>query len=189
MRLGEDVTIYPLAKIVQDDRFAAGNSVIIDDFVFIQAGEATRLGSFVHIGAHTSVAGGGTLEMDDFSALSGGVRIYTGNEDYVFGSSLTNPTVPAPWRTPLRSFVKIGKHALVGSNSVVLPGVTIGEGAVVGAMSLVKQDLAPWTINVGQPARVVSRRPSGRILELEADLRRTLFDPQGNYIAKRNRHT
>jgi len=98
------------------------------------------------------------------------VRLFTGNDDYL-GSALTNPTVPPEFRAVSRSFIKIGKHCIIGANSVVLPGVTIGEGAVVGACSLVKRDIEPWTVNGGIPCRVLGKRPLVRIYELERQLR------------------
>ncbi len=180
MKCGRDVRVYPGAKILQAENLEIGDSVIIDDFVFLQAGRRTRIGSFVHIACFTSIAGGGEFEMDDFSGLSGGVRIYTGNEDYS-GACLTNPAVPAPWRTPIRSFVRIGRHAVVGANAVVLPGVTIGEGATVAAGALVRSDLMPWTVYVGSPARAVAERPRDRIRQLEAELCALLYDRDGNY--------
>jgi acetyltransferase-like isoleucine patch superfamily enzyme len=51
--------------------------------------------------------------------------------------------------------IQIGRAAWIGFDSCVLPGVTIGEGAVVGARSVVMDDVAPFTIVVGNPARVV----------------------------------
>ena len=99
--IGQDVIIWPLAKVVSPEAIALGNSIIIDDFVFLSGGASTHIGSFVHIGGHTSISGGGTFIMEDFSGLSGGVRIYTGNEDYL-GGSLTNPAVPAPYRIAQR---------------------------------------------------------------------------------------
>ncbi|HEX4382551.1 MAG TPA: acyltransferase [Myxococcales bacterium] len=167
---GEGARIWPLAKILRPDCISIGFRSMIDDFVFLAGAEETKIGAFVHIGSHTSIAGGGRFFMGDFSGLSGGVRIYTGNEDYL-GGCLTNPTVPAPYRTAERSFVTIHKHALIGSNAVVLPGVTIGEGAVVGALSLVSKDLEPWTINVGSPAKAIRERPREKMLALEAKLR------------------
>jgi galactoside O-acetyltransferase len=114
------------------------------------------------------------------------VRLYTGNEDYL-GGCLTNPAVPAPYRVPLRSFVHVGRHAIVGANAVILPGVTIGEGAVVGAGSLVTKDCAPWTIHAGTPARPLRERPCERILALEQQLRRDLYDVSGTYVPRRLR--
>lgn len=184
--VGEDVIIWPLAKVLNPELISIGNSVIIDDFVLLGGSEGTEIGSFVHIGAHTSIGGGGRFSMGDFSGLSGGVRVYTGNEDYL-GGSLTNPAVPPPWRMPTRADTHIGRHAIVGANAVLLPGVTLGEGAVVGAGSLVTGDCEPWTINVGSPARPIKDRPSERIIALEADLRSALFDPAGSYICSDKR--
>ncbi len=181
--IGKDVTIWPLAKIVMPNRISIGDSVIIDDFVFIMGGVATRIGSFVHIGSFTSITGGGELILEDFSGISGGVRVYTGNEDYT-GGCMTNPTVPEPFRKPVRSSVVIKKHAIVGANSVILPGVVIGEGAVVGANSLVTKDCKPWTVYFGSPAKELKRRKMEIILDLEEKLRETLYDSQGCYISQ-----
>jgi galactoside O-acetyltransferase len=184
--IGQDVVIYPGARIVATDRIELGDRVIIDDFVLLMGGQSSRIGSFVHIAAFASIAGGGDLVMEDFSGISGGCRVYTGNDDYN-GGSLTGPTVPPPYRTPVRSFVHIGKHAVVGANSVVLPGVTLGEGAAIGANSVVTRDCEPWTISVGAPARVLKPRPRERMLELEAALRRELFDEKGCYRSNAQR--
>ena len=183
LRCGLDVTIWPLAKIVLPGVISIGDSVIIDDFVFIVGGVKTVIGSFVHIASFTSITGGGEFVMEDFSGLSGGVRVYTGNEDYL-GGSLTNPAVPAPYRVPSRSFVRIEKHAIIGANAVVLPGVTIGEGAVIGANALVKQNCEPWTVYFGTPARPVKVRPRERVLELESQLRTVHYEERGNYISR-----
>jgi galactoside O-acetyltransferase len=184
--VGADVQIYPTAKIVAPEVVSIGDSVIIDDFVFLMGGARTSIGSFVHIASFTSITGGGELTMEDFAGLSGGVRIYTGNEDYS-GACLTNPAVPAPYRTPIRSFVHVGMHAIVGANAVVLPGVTLGEGVAVGANALVTRDCEPWTVYVGSPARPVKSRPRDRILALAARLRRELYDADGRYVPRATR--
>ena len=54
--------------------------------------------------------------------------------------------------------VKIGNRAWIGPNVIILPGVEIGEGAVVGAGAVVTKNIAPYTINVGIPAKVVGCR-------------------------------
>jgi len=185
-KVGQDVTIWSGAKIISSEVISIGDSVIIDDFVFLMGGQSTKIGSFIHIGAFTSIAGGGEFIMEDFAGLSGGVRIYTGNEDYS-GKCLTNPAVPFPYRTPIRSFIHIKKHAIVGANAVILPGVVIGEGAVVGANSLITKDCEPWKIYVGSPAKGIRTRPKERILELEAQLREELYTASGEYIPKNQR--
>jgi len=184
--VGDDVTIWPLAKVVSPQTITIGDSVIVDDFVFLAGGSDTRIGSFVHIAAHGLIAGGGELVIEDFVGLSGGVRLYTGNDDYL-GSCLTGPTVPAPWRVPIRGRVVIHRHVVVGANTVILPDVELGEGCAVGAGSLVKQSCDPWTIYAGSPARPIKQRPKERILELEAELRRALYDESGRYIPRRLR--
>ncbi|GLI39680.1 acyltransferase [Geobacter hydrogenophilus] len=186
--VGKDVTIWPTSKIICPERISIGDSVIIDDFVFIMGGESISIGSFVHIGSFTSIAGGGEMILESFSGLSGGVRIYTGNEDYS-GGCLTNPTVPYPFRKPVRSFVIIKKHAIVGANSVILPGVVIGEGAVVGANSLVTKDCKPWTVYFGSPAKELKRRKKDIILDLEERLKQTVYDSNGCYIPSAYRET
>jgi galactoside O-acetyltransferase len=184
--IGEDVIIWSLAKIVVPEVIGIGDSVIIDDYVFLMGGTRTQIGSWVHIASFVSLTGGGELIIDDFAGVSSGSRIFTGDDDYT-GSSLTGPTVPHPYRLPIRSFVHIKKHAIIGANSVILPGITIGEGAAIGANSLVKHDCDPWTIYVGSPVKPLRSRPREKILELESQLRREFYDAQGSYIPKQNR--
>jgi acetyltransferase-like isoleucine patch superfamily enzyme len=53
--------------------------------------------------------------------------------------------------------VHVGRAAWIGFDSCILPGVTVGEGAVVGARSVVTEDVQPFTIVAGNPARLVRR--------------------------------
>lgn len=184
--VGADVVVWPRAHVVGADRITVGDSVFVDDFALVMAVEPITIGSFVHVATGVTILGGGRLVLEDFAGISGGVRIYTGNDDYL-GSSLTGPTVPAAYRTVHRAPVHVGRHCIVGANSVVLPGVTIGEGATVGALSLVSRDLEPWTVYGGTPARPLRERPRERILELEAQLRAELYDDAGRYVPRDRR--
>ena len=86
--------------------------------------------------------------MEDFSGISQGCRILTGTEDFKdwgFG----NPTIDEKYRNTNRASIYIGKFCLIGANSVILPGVEIGTGAVVGAGSVVNKSLQPWGIYMG----------------------------------------
>ena len=64
--------------------------------------------------------------------------------------------------------VEIGKHAIIGTGSVILPGVKVGEAAAVGALSLVIKSLADWGIFAGIPAKQIGER-SKIILEKEKE--------------------
>ena len=185
-RIGQDVVIWPLAKIVSPEVISIGDSVFIDDFSLIMGGKGIELGSFLHIGSFVSILGGGELLMESFSALSSGVRLYTGADDFL-GKSLCGAGIPYPYRRPIRSFVHIGKHVTIGANAVILVGVTIGDGVAVGANSLIKEDCEPWMIYGGTPARVLKPRPRERILELEAQLLSDLYDSDGHYIPRSKR--
>ena len=76
---------------------------------------------------------------------------------------------------------------IVGANSVILPGVTLGEGAIVCANTLVTKDCDPWTVYVGTPARPIKPRPKEKILELEARLRLEFYDREGRYVTRTGR--
>ena len=146
----------------------------------------TRIGSFVHLASFSSYLGRGRLVIDDFVSVSSGARLYTGIDDFS-GGCLVGPGVPEPYRQPTRTFVNMGKYALVGANAVVFPGVTLGEGCAIGALSLVNRDCEPWTIYGGVPARPIKQRGADRIHELEAKLRSDLYDGDGQVRAARAR--
>ena len=65
--------------------------------------------------------------------------------------------------------VEIGAHCIIGTGSTLLPGVTLGEGCSVGAMSLINKSLPAWGIYAGIPARLLRPR-SRKLLELSREL-------------------
>jgi galactoside O-acetyltransferase len=167
---GEDVTIYEWVRVLEPGRIEIGDHVIVDDFVFLDGGGGLRIGCHVHIASFVSIVGGGACELGDFAGLAAGCRLITGT-DLMDGSGLTGPTIRGPQRAVHRGRIRIGAHAVVGTNAVVHTDVEIGEGAIVGSGSVVTRDLPPWTISIGAPARPVKERPRERILELEREVR------------------
>jgi len=144
----QGVTTYEFTKIVGIENIEFGKNVIIDDFVFIYAKKKMKIGNYVHIACFTSITGGEEFSMHDFSWLSSGCHIFTGSDDlkdHGFG----NPTIREEYRNVKRAPVLFHRFVCIGANSVVLPGVTIGEGATVGANSVVTRNLDPWGIYVG----------------------------------------
>jgi acetyltransferase-like isoleucine patch superfamily enzyme len=167
---GEDVTIYELVRILGPERITVGSHVIVDDFVFIDGRGGVEIGSHVHIASFVSVVGGGPATLGDFAGLATGTRLITGTDEFD-GSGLTGPTIPDRWRAVRRDGIRVGRHAVIGANAVVLPGIVVGEGAIVGAGAVVTDDLEPWTISVGAPARPVKQRPREIVERAERELR------------------
>lgn len=169
-KIGHNVKIAKTSTIIGLENISIGNNVRIDGYCsIIAAGQGwLTIGSFIHIGGYCLLIAGDGISMQDFSGLSQGVRIYSRTDDYS-GQYLTNPTVPEKYTGISRGVVTLGKHAIIGSGSIILPKVTVGEGSSVGALSLVNRSLEPWYIYVGCPAKKLKER-SKRILELEAQL-------------------
>jgi galactoside O-acetyltransferase len=161
--------VYDSAKLVGNlEAFHLGAHSQVDDFVFLYVGESCTIGRNVHISSFCSIIGGGTLILEDFSGLSAGCRLVTGSDDFT-GPWLTNPTVPEAFTHVTRGKIHIKRHAVLGTNVVVFPGVTIGEGVAVGAGAIVRKDLEPWTIYAGTNPKPVGKRDAGAILQKESD--------------------
>lgn len=165
---GCGVKIYRGSRLVGAERISIGEDSQVDEGVHIFAGEGVTIGRNVHLAFASSISGGGSCALADFVGIGAGVRIITGSE-VVAGTGLTNPTVPAEFRSFKRGKVLIEAHAVVFTSSVVLPDVTIGEGAVVAAGSVVHRNLKAWGIYAGNPLVQVGVRPKERILQLTRD--------------------
>lgn len=167
--LGEDVRIHPSCVLVGCNRIHIGSHVRIDPFCVITPSSTLSIGNFVHISAHATLLGAGTISIGDFACVSHGARILSSSDDLT-GSSLMGPMVPMEWRNHLESAITLAAHTVLGVNSVVLPGGELGEGATVGALSLVKTRLGPWTVNAGIPSAVVGHRDPTSVLHAARQL-------------------
>ncbi len=169
-RLGEGLRISRKASFYGAERIRLGNHVRIDDFCVLSAGEGgIEIGDRVHIAVYCSLIGCGRIVLHDFAGLSSRVSIYSSNDDYS-GEVMTNPTVPEAYTCVRHADVIIGRHVIIGSGSVVLPGVELSEGVAIGALSLVRASCEPFAIYSGTPARRIGERKR-TLLELERKLR------------------
>ncbi|WP_306151171.1 acyltransferase [Roseovarius sp. MMSF_3281] len=156
--VGQSVQVAKNCTIIGLENISIGDNVRIDGGTTLAcANGQLHIGSYVHIGAHCYLACGAGIQLHDFSGLSQGVKIYSTSDDYS-GSSLTNPTVPSKFLNVNEALVQIGRHVIVGSGSVILPGVTINEGSSVGALSLVSKNLDAWGVYSGVPAKRLKDR-------------------------------
>ena len=164
--LGNNVQISRKSSLYGVSRITIGNNVRIDDFCFLSAGkDGIEIGNYVHISVYSSLVGQAKIEIHDFVGLSSKVTIYSSNDDYT-GKFMTNPTIPVEYTGVVSKNVTICKHALIGTGSVVLPGVKINTGAVLGALSLAQDDCEEFYIYDGKPAKKLIKRRTN-ILKLE----------------------
>lgn len=173
-RLGRNVRISDKASIHDADQIEIGDNSRIDDFCVL-SGKIT-LGRNVHLAVFCNIAGGSEgVVMGDFSGLAYGCHVFTQSDDYT-GKMLTNPTVPAEFRAGTKKAVLIERHCIVGTGSLIFPGVRLAEGTSVGAMSMVTRATQEWSVYFGIPAKRLKGR-SRDLLNLEAKYRASEGQP------------
>ena len=106
-----------------------------------------ELGSYVAIDDDVNLYSADKIKIGTKVAISRNAFICTASHDI---TKANRPLVTAP--------IEICDGAWIGAYAIILPGVTIGEGAVVGACAVVTKDVAPWTVVAGNPAREVKKR-------------------------------
>lgn len=161
---GSNVLISRHASIYGADRISIGSNVRIDDFCILSG--HIELGSYIHIAAYTALYGGEEgIFISNFANLSSRIAVYSVSDDYS-GETLTNPMIPDKNKHVISKPVHIGRHVIIGSTSVVLPGVDIAEGSAFGCFSFINRSTQAWTIYAGIPAKRLRDRKKD-LLELE----------------------
>lgn len=167
--LGNNVSIHRSVQIISPKKIRIGNNVRVDCFALLSAGnDGIVIGNNVHLAASVYIFGsGGKVILEDFCGCSSRVSIYTATDDYSDGF-LTNPTIPAKFRKITSGDVILRKHAIIGSGSVIMPGIEIGLAASVGALTFVRKNIENFSIAFGNPPKIIGRRDE-RILNLEKE--------------------
>ncbi len=172
--VGDDVRISRNCTILGLPNIRIGSRVRIDGYCTLVApgNGYLRIGSFVFVGGYSLLSAGAGIDLEDFVIVSQGCRIYSRNDDYS-GEHLCGHNVPERFAGITSAPVRLRRHVMLGTGTVVFPGVEIGEGTAVGAQSLVTRGLPPWGIFAGCPVRRLKDR-SRRVLELEQEVRKEL---------------
>ncbi|MDE1335107.1 acyltransferase [Vibrio aestuarianus] len=172
--LGKNVKISNKASIYNAETLSIGDNSRIDDFCVISG--RVSIGRNVHITPFCLVAGGSPgIILSDFSTLAYGCKVFSQSDDYS-GNSLVNSTIPRKFKSEIFSSVYVGRQAIIGASSVVMPGVRVEEGCSIGAGAVVINSTAPWSIYVGVPARKVSEKSKQCISLLEQYLQEEIND-------------
>lgn len=147
--LGVNVKISDKASIYNADKISIGDHSRIDDFCIVSG--VVELGRYVHITPMCLIAGGKLgVHLSDFCTLAYGVKVFSQSDDYS-GQTMVNSLIDTKYKSEIISRVILEKHVIIGTNSVILPGVVIAEGCSVGAMSLVTKNTSEWGIYIGVP--------------------------------------
>jgi acetyltransferase-like isoleucine patch superfamily enzyme len=161
--LGSNCLVDSRAMIYGPEGISLGSNVRVDAFSTVSSqGGRIEIGNHVHIATGVVIYGGGGVVLASGSGLAAGAKILSATDDFIWGN-LANPTMPDQFRAVTAAPVIVSEHVLVGVNSVILPGSTIGFGAAVGALTLVKGLVQDHQIVSGNPMRVVGIRNSERL--------------------------
>jgi acetyltransferase-like isoleucine patch superfamily enzyme len=169
--VGENVAVNRSVLFYSPKNVFLGDNVRIDGFCILSAGsDGIVLDEHVHLSAYCFLVGArGRIHLQAYSGMASRSTLYTATDDFREGY-LTGPTVPAKYRKVRGGDIILGRHGLIGAGSIVLPGVTIGEGAAVGALSLVRKDVPAFALVAGNPLRTLGRRNGDRLQQLENEL-------------------
>jgi len=145
--------------------FSHPRNIFLDNFVFIDqycqflcSTGYVKVGKRTHIAPFCVILGQAGVEIGNFVGITPGVKIISSSDWPGDGKRICGPMVPRSQRKLKEGKVTIKNEAYIGSNSIIMPGVTIGEGAVIGANTIISNDVDPWTIVIGIPPRVIGKR-------------------------------
>jgi len=158
---GRNILIGHATEISYPKSISIRDYAFIDHHVTLDAlGGSISIGRRVHIAPYAMIIGVGGVEIGDYVGIGAFARVYSHSEAPIDGKRMSGPMIPEQYKGMITKKVTIGKDALIGTGSVILPGVSIGEGAIVAANSFVpaNADIKPWTIVSGTPAKLVGLR-------------------------------
>lgn len=151
LQIGKSVRIQCHRHVVVGNNVAIGSHSIVASYRegVIELGNNVNIGEYTHITCINSIC-------IESGVLTGRFVTITDNSH---GKTIKEDVAIEPWRRELVSSgpVRIGKNVWLGDKVTVLPNVTIGEGAIVGANSVVTKDIPPYCVAAGCPAIVIKK--------------------------------
>lgn len=149
-------------KILKELFGSMGDPVHVDIDFHCEYGKNIHVGNHVIINMNCTFVDNNRIDIGDRVLIASDVKIYTATHS-------TDPSVrnfsdnphPEFWCRTLSKPIRIEDEAWIGGGAILLPGVTIGRGSVVGAGAVVTRDIPPYSVAVGNPARVIKtvRKP------------------------------
>jgi acetyltransferase-like isoleucine patch superfamily enzyme len=140
-----------------------GGEFILKDFSKIDKGAHIQtigatiiVGKRVYIGPYVCMAGPGNISIGDDCMIASHTGIFANNHAFA------DPNLPINQQGVSAEGIVIEEDCWIGSGVKILDGVTIGKGSVIGAGAVITKDVPPYSIAVGVPAKVISKRDANR---------------------------
>ena len=165
-------TIYPIAGYdgeIYVKPTVRNPSIIVGEFTYIADSDFES-----HV-THLYEWNGDRLIIGRFCQIAAGVEFVMDGANHQMNAATTFPFYtlegwdmepPAPSDLPLKGDTVIGNDVWIGQNAVILPGVHVGDGAIIGANSVVGRDVEPYSIVAGNPARILRKRFDDELIGL-----------------------
>ncbi|MEK7533760.1 MAG: acyltransferase [Patescibacteria group bacterium] len=140
-------------------------NISIDDYTWIDMGcriEAMlgeiQIGKRVHIAPYAIIAAREKVIIHDYVGIGASAKIYANSERPYGGKRMSGPMIPEEYKAFYSKEIVLEKDSCVGTGAVLLPGAYIGEGAIVGANTVIKNKIEPYNIVAGLPPRIIGKR-------------------------------
>ena len=165
-------TIHPIAdynKEIYVKPTVKNKNIIVGDFTYIADSDFES-----HV-THFYPWSRDNLIIGKFCQIAAGVEFVMNDANHKMNAVTTFPVytlegwemkIPDPAEMPFKGNTVIGNDVWIGQNAVILPGVHVGDGAIIGANSVVGSDVAPYTIVIGNPAKVLRKRFDDELIGL-----------------------
>ena len=154
-KFGDRVFISRYARFYYPETITIGNNVRIDDFCILSGN--IILGSNIHISAYVALYGTKGILLENYTGISPRCSLFSAMDDFS-GKYLIGPIHPNELTNVTGGKIILKQYSQIGAHCVVFPNVTIGEGSVVGACSLITKSLDDWGIFAGIPAKWIKPR-------------------------------
>jgi len=171
-----------LKNVITAPNIFVGDYTYYDDPVDPTAFERSNVlfnwpefGDSLYIGKFCSIASGVQFIMGSANHRISSISTYPFN---VFGGAWAENPPPHLSQLPFKGDTVIGNDVWIGRDSVIMPGVKIGDGAIIAAYSVVVKDIEPYTVAGGNPARPIKKRFDEELIELLLKLQWWDFEPE-----------
>ena len=173
----DPATLHPLAgheRVVFLRNVVTRSNIEVGDYTYYDDPEGAErfeercvlhhyefMGDRLVIGRFCAIASGTRFVMNGANHAMGGFSTYPFN---IFGNGWEAGFDPSTWTETSRGDTVVGNDVWIGMDALVMPGVTIGDGAIVATRSTVVSDVPPYAVVGGNPARVIRMRYDGETI-------------------------